>query len=240
MCTLSIIARAQGYRVVMNRDEQRSRAAGEPPAWRELADVRALCPLDPQGGGTWIATSEPGLTLALTNVNPRPYPALPPGPVSRGTIIPMAIGCAGLREVAGIVAGLALDRFAPFRLVGVMMEGAAVRVASWRWDRAQLQVETDIVPPACFVSSGLGDERVEPRLSLFRTALESVSDASQDAFHRHAWPGREDVSVLMSRDDARTVSITTVEVQASAGAPTVAMRYDAVAEAGPTRSYHRA
>jgi hypothetical protein len=35
---------------------------------------------------------------------------------------------------------------------------------------------------------------------------------AQDAFHHHQWPGRGELSVLMSRADARTVSITTVEI----------------------------
>jgi hypothetical protein len=49
----------------------------------------------------------------------------------------------------------------------------------------------------------------------------------QDEFHRYTIPGRAEVGVLMSRPDARTVSITTVET----GPAGVQMQYEPVVAA---------
>jgi hypothetical protein len=65
-------------------------------------------------------------------------------------------------------------------------------------------------------SSGLGDRVVtRPRAALFHQFFGSARDpiATEDLFHLHQWRGREDISVRMRRDDARTVSYTVVEVR---------------------------
>jgi len=73
--------------------------------------------------------------------------------------------------------------------------------------------------PVMFTSSGLGDARVEgPRRELFHDWFgddPAQWPAQQDAFHRHRWPDRPELSVCMSREDARSVSLTVVEVTAA-------------------------
>ena len=49
------------------------------------------------------------------------------------------------------------------------------------------------------------------RSELFARLVPAASPAAQDCFHAHRWPGAPGASVLMSREDAATVSITTVE-----------------------------
>ena len=53
-----------------------------------------------------------------------------------------------------------------------------------------------------------------PRRRLFDQVFCADVDraAAQDAFHRHVWPGKEYASVWMTRPEARTVSLTTVEL----------------------------
>jgi hypothetical protein len=71
-------------------------------------------------------------------------------------------------------------------------------------------------PAMCWVSSGLGDDVVEPRIPLFdEMVLPEPTAAIQDAYHRHRWDDHPEQSVRMSRSDARTVSITAVEVDGS-------------------------
>ena len=86
--------------------------------------------------------------------------------------------------------------------------------------------------PACFVSSGLGDRRVAPRLGLFNALVRPVVTGeiaavreAQDAFHRHTWKSRRNISVMMTRKDARTVSVTTVEVAPGGEGAGVEMKY---------------
>jgi hypothetical protein len=74
--------------------------------------------------------------------------------------------------------------------------------------------------PQMFTSSGLGDHLVEGvRRELFDDLFgrppETWHDA-QDAFHRHRWAGREHLSVNMCRADARTVSLSTIDIDGDA------------------------
>lgn len=227
MCTLSIIAVRSpnggwGFRAVCNRDENRDRPPAKPPAWRPIPDDalgrKAVWPTDIQGSGTWIGANSGGLLLCLLNLNPSPPPMLPPPQSlrSRGLVIPSLIAAADAADALGALQELDLDVFAPFRLVAVDARASGVRILEARWDREELALAQPVRPPACFVSSGLGDALVLPRLDLFQSqvAPHAEADASQaqDRFHQHAWPDRPEISVLMRRDDARTVSITTVQV----------------------------
>jgi hypothetical protein len=223
----------------------------------------ALFPVDPAGGGTWVGASPSGVVLCLLNANPMPAPMLPPRHdlVSRGIIIPRLFGevgagatGAGLDMLMRALGKFDLPRFAPFRLVGVepVEEGAdpeggdgavrgwGFRVREARWDRRELTCEAAEPGPVCFVSSGLGDPLVKPRLALFNAMVRGESELAgaaqpiaQDRFHRHIWPARPEISVLMSRPDARTVSVTTVEVHippGEAARPLVSMKYEPIAE----------
>src|SRR5260221_5464470 len=85
MCTVSFIARKDGYALAMNRDEKLTRVAGLPPELFEVRGRVVLCPSEPCGG-TWIALNDTGATLALINW----YSAkarVTAGAVSRGVIV---------------------------------------------------------------------------------------------------------------------------------------------------------
>lgn len=253
MCTVTVItlpgvatdARG-GFRVVVNRDEQHDRPAALHPRWRRLptlhGSTRAIWPIDPRGGGTWIGATEHGLVLALLNLNPRPAPALPDDLRSRGSIIPRLIGLGRGDAVMDALHTLDLARFAPFRLVAIEPDAharyAACMVREAAWDRATLRVREGIAPPACFVSSGLGDELVACRLDLFDEFVRPApTPDAQDRFHAHAWLGREHISVRMHRADARTVSVTRVEVLGiEGGTPRVRVGYRPVGPAGDSIS----
>jgi len=252
MCTLSIIPSRPdgpagpvvGFRVVASRDEQRDRPPALAPRWRPLnpllaADpapapvaTRGIWPTDPRGGGTWIGGSDIGLVLALLNMNPEPPPALPGALVSRGAIIPRLIASPSADAAMTTLEAIELDRFAPFRLVAIHADDdGAPRVLEASWDRSRFGIRAWPGAWACFASSGLGDSRVIPRVRLFE-GLMSQGDPTpevQDRYHLHVWPDRPALSVLMARPDARTVSITTVEVGPRPGAlPLVRMHYKPV------------
>lgn len=217
MCTVTIIPTSDGgIRLVSNRDEQRSRPVAMPPERRVLrAGIVAAWPTDPAGGGTWIAASSRGLCLSLLNVNLERLPEPTEGMLSRGTIIPTLIDSITPGAVLERLERSALDRFMPFRLVAA----DATEVAEFRWDGGSFKAEAAELMPRCFVSSGLGDELVEPRLDLWRAwiAEHGVSPEAQDAFHEHRWDDRPEISVNMERDDARTVSVSTAVADGSGG-----------------------
>jgi hypothetical protein len=246
MCTLSILPLLDrdGVRIVSNRDELRTRAPASPPSWRRarfdpsnpnpaphssFESTRAIWPMDIEAGGTWIAASERGLALSLLNLNP-PHGS-GTGRVSRGLVIPSLIAAPGVGEAIDALDRMRLAEFAPFRLVavGVRTSERTPRVAEAAWDGRRLHVSWHALAPMCFASSGLGDDRVTPRLALYESMVIDAmpAPAHQDEFHRHRWPEHPEISVLMSRGDARTVSITTVELPLR-GSERATMQYEPI------------
>lgn len=236
MCTVTIIPLAVqsrpprgsrvGFRLVINRDEARTRPTAQRPSLMTLANGRvAAWPVDPAGGGTWIGAGAHGLTLAAMNVNPTPRPSLPPAKelISRGTLIPMMLDADSAHGAIERLASVDTARMAPFRLVAV--DGRDIIEARWDWK--DLVVSMRPLQACCFVTSGLGDERAMPRLALFDAwmAERGVSSEAQDAFHRHQWPDRPEISVCMARPDARTVSTTSVRVACEGEDEGVVMDY---------------
>jgi hypothetical protein len=220
MCTVTVLPRVLLssvtsddqllLRVVCNRDELLTRAPALPPTLWAAGPRRALMPIDPQSGGTWIAANDAGLVFALLNANDQ---ASAPGAVSRGTIIPTLVGCATVSRALAQVQQIRADWFAPFRLliidrdevIDCRLHGARLHHRRYGLRRALLRT-----------SSGLGDAVVSgPRRMLFRRTMSGSGDAqaAQDTYHRHQWPGREAISVTMRRADAATVSRTVVEVR---------------------------
>ena len=248
MCTWSMISLddGRGFRVMMNRDEERTRAPALPPRWHELGSgVRAVWPVDPDGGGTWIAASETGLVCAILNGNPAAPPPRPANEVSRGVLIPMVMHHASASAALAQARALDLRVHRPFRLVAVDRTGdkradGAVRVADLVWTGKEAVVSERWCRAACFTSSGLGDERVVGRLGLFEEMVGQLAaaadadsaalQAAQRTFHAHRWPGRGEVSVMMHRADARTMSVASVTVPGADGR--VNLGYEAVADPG--------
>lgn len=216
MCTLTVVPlQTGGVQVAFNRDESRSRAAGLPPDVRQFGSRAAVLPTDPVSGGTWLAVNDAGLALAVLNVNPpgSAREALWPAR-SRGEVIPALLECASPSEALAACERRDYRDFAPFRLVLV---GHGV-VADVRWDGREPMVMSRLVgnSPQMFTSSGLGDDLVEGvRRELFHEMFAGgpeTWEAAQHAFHRHRWPGREHLSVNMSRAGARTVSHAVIDI----------------------------
>lgn len=235
MCTVTIIPLAArgdqpvggrtAFRLVTNRDESRRRPPALPPRCISLSDDhQAVWPIDPTGGGTWIAASTSGLTLAATNINPPHIThSSRAGQSSRGLLIPELITAAHAEPAIARLHTIDLSVFPPFRIIAV--DGRAIVTAVWADD--VLGIVEQPLEPACFVSSGLGDDIVSDRLPLFDAMLDEhgPTPAMQDAFHRHHWPDRPEASVLMSRAEARTVSTTIVEMRPAARGAAAIMDY---------------
>jgi hypothetical protein len=239
MCTLTAIpgrllaegdAGPANVRVVFSRDERRLRRPARPPIETTIGGRRVLMPLDGAAGGTWIAASDAGLVFALLNVTDHvsagPVSTAPawPGRVSRGAIIPAMAGAADLDEATAAARAIDAADHAPFALLCVSTaERLELRSDGQRLTLARQPMSH----PWMRTSSSLGDARVAgPRRRLFDAWCRHppIDAASQDRFHRHCWAERRELSVLMERPDARTVSITTVEC----GPGEVRMAYDEV------------
>jgi hypothetical protein len=220
MCTLSWVPRADGYTVFFNRDEQRSRALGLPPGERVLDGTRLVAPRDPQGGGSWIAANEHGVTLALLNGYGPSRDV--PDRVSRGRLVIMLADAAARADVTRRLRALPLARFAPFTLAAF---APGEPVAFGIWDGAVLTIGNRSRPGLLATSSSLDQRRAElERHGAFDAALEGRAPDERllDQLHR-GHRGQREVAVCMHRPDAATVSLTRVAV----GPALVAMGHEA-------------
>jgi hypothetical protein len=228
MCTVSVVPREDGFRVVCNRDERRSRPLAIPPRWATIGSVGVTCPVDPQGGGTWVAANSDGMAVALLNRQTRCPPCLGhtvqgqarhrldsvATPLrSRGEIPLALIDAAGIAEAGERLARIDPTSYSGFLLLVLSFHDLLLAAS----DGVRLTIDVHRLDrPVAFTSSSLGDHLAErARLPLFRSLVVESRDpwSGQRAFHDHRWAGRRELSVVMRRPDACTVSRTRVDVR---------------------------
>ena len=245
MCTVTVIpartvadgagGAATPLRVVVNRDELRTRPPALPPERVRLGDRGAVMPIDPRSRGTWVAASDAGLIACLLNASPagasvggilNAITADPPA--SRGEIIPRILTAPDIRSALKLTAAIDPVRYPPFRLL--VLDAQSVFTAASDGARITLAPTAVLAGPLMVTSSGLGDHLVEsPRRALYDHLLAEHADPldAQARFHTDHAPGRAHLSVLMSRPDARTVSKTLLDLHRSY----TVMRYIAIDDA---------
>jgi hypothetical protein len=177
--------------------------------------VRAVMPVDPEGGGTWIAATDTGLVFALLNDTASCHTCAFPiedeiAPVSRGLIIPALLDCPSIERVRHRLNARDWSLFRPWRLFVFSAEQMLESWPTWRGMRHQIGA---LPPRVVRSSSGVDEDRVvRVRASLFDEIVGRPDAALQDEFHRHSWPESLEASVCMERPDTRTVSRTTIEI----------------------------
>lgn len=218
MCTVTFLPARQGYRLGMNRDEQRRRVKAMPPKSIREKGRTFLAPYEP-GAGTWIGLNDGGVSLALINwyaVHRR----VAAHPVSRGEIVIAARTATTPDDVTITLQGLPLKRINPFRLIGVFP--SAQIIAEWRWDQRRLVVRRHPWRAQQWISSGYDEPRAQRlRSAAFRAARRQASFGSAGwlrRLHRSHAPRPGPYSTCMHRADAVTVSYTEIAVQGSRGA----------------------
>lgn len=229
MCTVSVVPDGCGFRLMSNRDERRDRAAALQPQIEQLGGHAAILPIDPVGGGSWIGVNDAGLVAAVLNRHSL-KPAAGSKVVSRGTLVSHALSCGSLDAARERVLAFDAGTYQPFRLVLVQDSRIALVAGD---GRALVHADATCERPYLFTASGLGDAFVDsPRRRLFECLMGRRDGwrEAQRAFHHHQWLDKRDVSVLMEREDAATVSRTIVEVTARG----VALEYESLVPSRPT------
>lgn len=214
MCTLSVITRDHSYLIAMNRDEKITRGAGLPPEVHEFEGARAIYPSD-GSGGTWLATSEYGVTWALLNWNDAAGIGVPVLQArSRGRVIPALIHLSSTSDVQHALDVSLVQGMMPFRLVGVFPSER--EIWEWRWDSTQLGFRIHGWESQHWFSSSLSDERAES----FRGAACRGAHQEPDAgsarwlrrLHASHAGGPGPFSVCVHREDVKTLAYSEVMV----------------------------
>lgn len=207
-----------GYLIAFNRDELVSRTPAVPP------EVRAgwLAPTDPEGGGTWLATNQSGLTLAALNVY-EVQDWQPQEPIrSRGLLITDLAESPTLADLADRVRHHPhLLHTRPFHLLAIAPDHTALDV---RWDGDSVRATPATLPllrvSAAFDAPAVRSAREAEFHSLIDGLKTSVhrQETLRSWFASHALNGAPR-GVCMHREPlAATVSHTQVEVNATESA----------------------
>lgn len=221
MCTVTLIARQHGYVLGMNRDEAVTRPLGLPPKRQVQNGCAVLCPSEPSGG-TWIATNETGVTMALINwysIETRVTERM----VSRGRVVNAVSDVHSTEAAHALLLKLPLERINPFRLIGVFP--FTQEVMEWRWNLTHLELRKHEWKAHQWASSGFDEPQAQrSRGGTFRAACsrhEAGTSRWLRTLHRSHNPECGPFSTCMHREDAMTVSYTEVSVSASE----IKMRY---------------
>jgi hypothetical protein len=219
MCTLSWQQYADRLDILFNRDERYSRPPAVPPAIASVNGIRVLAPQDPEGGGTWLASNERGLTLCLLNDYRCKSRAAfgQAGPWrSRGLLVRELAGLQTFAAVRNKLRKSVLTDYQPFILV--VFAGIQPQ-AQWLWNGTELY---ELERPASPVSTSSLFPRMIPwlRQRLFHRATQSGRKALTAEKHmalhtgRRPWPPA--FAIAMSRRDKGTVSLTRICITAGA------------------------
>ena len=213
MCTVSWSLRGNGYRLYFNRDERKSRPIADRPKEIEWRGTRLIAPIDPQGGGSWIASSEQGTTAFLLNYYAATIETNSSGQFRTRGEIPLAIAAAPewegrLRRIEGF----ATSDYRPF-LVGFVNPGSPVRAYSWNGRSLErLDLKDSIVTTSSFRSCEVESYRQE----LYKSCVnKGRSDwAWKNGLQYHLDMSHEDAAFnpSMSREDSETHCISVVTV----------------------------
>lgn len=212
MCTVSWVPALDGYILLFNRDERRTRPVAIAPSVRVIDGVSFLAPTDPEGGGTWVSVNTAGVTVALANRYGDTRSPEPSRRESRGRLVMALASSLGLEEAEQRLSAAPLDRYEGFTLV-VLEPGAPALTV--RWDGRTLTPAHHAAPGLLVASSAVDETAaVAARTRAFKAAA-AVGGWTRRALcgvHSGHQGERGPLSVCMHRADATTVSLTHVEV----------------------------
>ncbi len=146
MCTVSWLLANDGYQVFFNRDEQKGRALAYSPKYFNERGIKYLMPVDPVGGGTWIAINQAGLSICLLNYYQKNTPRR--DLISRGLLVKSLVSHTSLTKIRYALSKLPLQRYAAFTLLVFPSHLTAQTgdVYAVRWDGHALTTVTAVSP----------------------------------------------------------------------------------------------
>ncbi len=216
MCTLTYRLTELGYQLFFNRDEQRTRPQAIQPTKNTL--LKSVYPIDPTGGGTWIAVHETGVSLALLNYYQAQIDPSFKSFVSRGVIIPHLLS--HIDDIHQQLLTMDLSVYQAFQLCVFnsdlsIQDDKREKAYQYIWDGQQLTFATLSAETSLpITSSGVDFETVSAyRQQQFNHLISTKQATAADYINYHQHQGESGkCSVKMYREDAKTVSFTQIEV----------------------------
>lgn len=218
MCTVTWTHEADGYQLLCNRDEKRSRLPASHPRLEKSRGAAYLAPCDGDFGGSWLAVNSFGVSLCLLNGTASGVTSEVEAPAaqrSRGLLIRDLATARSQGDALTAIAGMDLTIYPPFTLVSLEPGMASSLV---EWDGREMSVFLNAERFLPLVSSsvdplGVRQRRAETYQRLIRENGACRSGALF-SFHSSHSPAPGPYSPCMHRPDAETVSFSRVRVTA--------------------------
>jgi hypothetical protein len=215
MCTLTYLPLGnQEFLLTTNRDESPTRAHASFPEYLYFENKNIIFPKDPKAGGTWVATSDNGITVCLLNGADKPHEHKPPYRISRGIVLLEAIECIKPDE---FFRNYDFKGIEPFTMV-VLFHDPELKVVQFRWSGQETSIEN--LPhdePHIWASHQLyTPDAIENRKKWFSNWLnDNKQFTTQNIidFHKNAGSGDLSNDMVMDRGEVKTVSITSIASQ---------------------------
>lgn len=222
MCSASWVWSGETFYFYFNRDEQRHRPLAEPPKRFAYDQHDALMPIDPQGGGSWIACDQYGRIFALLNYYQGATCQLAER-ISRGHIVRAMSQSAARSSPLTVLESMPLEKFSPFSLLcfepanalNPSQLSAGQNPLLYQWDGQALEISAIESP---FSSSGYHqwDAVLEHRQNHYQDLLRGKTCTTPndllEQWQSSHYPEASAFSVCMHRDDAKTVSLSRILV----------------------------
>ena len=213
MCTITWWNQPDSYEVFFNRDELRNRSCGLSPRQYQYAGVNYLCPLDPDGGGTWLLVNHYAVTIGVINKYTEFY-KVGGLRVSRGLLVKSLADCKTPRAIEKRLRALELSHYAPFMLYSIALNSDAY---TYYWNGKDLVCNSYKYCINALTSSSYKNEEVSSyREKVYSKILADSQQLNADnlwSYHSAHNPELPAHSVFMSREDGQTVSLSRILVK---------------------------
>lgn len=213
MCTVSWSFKEHGYRLYFNRDEQRSRVRAELPRLIEWQGVEMISPIDPKGGGSWIALNSNGVVAFVlnnyaatsTDDGSRIYK-------SRGEIPLSVASKLDFDSSAESIGGFGNEDYRPF-LAGVVSPAGESCVISWDGvGLERLELDSPFVTTSSYRSKEVESYRHARYEELKASGGSDWAWSSGLSYHQDLGNPDPAFNPVMSREDAETHCISVISV----------------------------
>jgi len=215
MCTVSWKLREDGFDLFFNRDELNTRSIALPPAVQLSESMPYIAPMDPDGGGTWIAINTAGIGFFLLNNYQNTYLPDPAIRKSRGGLIDALVHFDSITDAVNKLCWIDLTCYEPFT-IGMITGGEAVAVYSW--DGFILSRKLKIKAPLSSSSADSWPDIIKWRKKRFEKIVQDSSSTPAQfiRFHCDYYPADPAASVCMRRGNAATVSLSHISTTENA------------------------
>jgi len=210
---VSWLRQADGYVLLCNRDERRTRKPAAGPRLAERHGVRFVAPVDGDHGGSWIGVNQLGLWLCRWNRYGDWNAQANQSYTSRGLLLLDLLDCQHPECVLARVAGMELQNFQPFTMA-VLAVGKPAMLIEWTGFECLVQHDAELQMPLTSSSTKQPDIHAVRHQHLQQT-ISVTGKFDRDLlweFHRSHLPAAGPYSVCMHRDDAATASLSVVTV----------------------------